>query len=217
MKFAEQGYRIAAGPAVASVVLAILVGPLWGLAGLAVAAALLAFFRDPERTVPDEPGAVIAPADGRVCAVTDDGKLHRFDETATRRVSIFMSPLDVHINRMPVDGTVERVEHKPGNFGAAYSDEASDSNESNSLLVRAADGSRLVVVQIAGWLARRIVCYIDEQAALARGERFGLIMFSSRVDVYLPADYEVAVAVGDRTTAGETVIARSAAEAPRGA
>jgi phosphatidylserine decarboxylase len=182
-------------------------GPIALVVGLTFALAVLLFFRDPVRTVPDRAGAVIAPADGRVVAVKVGAKPHRFDSQATTQISIFMSPLDVHINRVPVAGTLRRIEHRKGQFRAAYADEASEVNESNSVLVEATEGYRLVVVQIAGWLARRIICYAPENSVLARGERFGLIMFGSRVDVFLPPQAKPLVTVGDRTRTGETVLA----------
>ncbi len=207
MTFAPQGYRLAAVPAAAGVLAGLVFGWTYGLPILVLALAVLLFFRDPERTVPEEPQAVIAPADGRVCAVETGTDGHWFDRTASTKISIFMSPLDVHINRIPVAGTVERIEHRAGQFAAAYSPKASEINESNSLLIRARDGYELVVVQIAGWLARRIVCYIGEKASVARGERFGLIMFGSRVDVFLPPRARVLVSTGQRAVAGRTVIA----------
>lgn len=207
MTFAKQGYAIAAVPAVAAVVAAPFLGWIAGAVLLFVALAFLLFFRDPSREVPTQPYAVISPADGRVVAVDKDTAGHRFDSQATTKVSIFMSPLDVHINRSPVAGKVEKIEHKAGSFSAAYSAGASDNNESNSLLIAAADGYRLVVVQIAGWLARRIVCSVAESTDLQRGERFGLIMFGSRVDVFLPPNAEVLVKIGERATAGLTVLA----------
>ncbi len=203
MKFAEQGYRAAAVPAVLGLLCGFTLGWVLGFCLLLFALAVLLFFRDPERVTPDAPNCVIAPADGRVVRVDGGAKGHRLCPEARTKISIFMSPLDVHINRVPVDATVEAIEHRSGKFSAAYSDEASETNESNSLLLRAADGYDLVVVQIAGWLARRIVCYIDERAEMVRGQRFGLIMFGSRVDIFLPAGARPKVSVGQRTTAGD--------------
>ncbi len=192
--------------------LALAVGVAFGAgpaaAGLVAAFAVLLFFRDPARKGSDDPRIVLAPADGRVVAVRKDAKPHRFDPAATTQISIFMSPLDVHINRMPLAARILRIEHRKGQFRAAYAEEASEVNESNSLLLETSEGLRLVVVQIAGWLARRIVCHTGEGAELGRGDRFGLIMFGSRVDVYLPAGATPTVAVGDRTRTGETALAR---------
>ena len=212
MTFAKEGYRIAAIPAAAALVAAFAFG--WAVACLLLLVAVLAllFFRDPKRVVPTQPRAVIAPADGRIVAVDHQTSGHRLAPQATTKISIFMSPLDVHVNRAPLAGSVEKIEHKAGKFSAAYSPNASETNESNSLLMRADDGYHMVVVQIAGWLARRIVCWVPENSQLERGERFGLIMFGSRVDVFLPPQADVLVQVGQRSTAGCTVLAEVLAE-----
>jgi phosphatidylserine decarboxylase len=125
-----------------------------------------------------------------------------------QRISIFMSPLDVHINRAPVTGVVRDIHYSPGQFRAAYADDASDVNESNAVLVEGEAGARVVVVQIAGWLARRIVCHARVGERLGRGQRYGLIMFGSRVDLYVPLDVSISVQAGDRVSAGSSVVAR---------
>ncbi|HYC54565.1 MAG TPA: phosphatidylserine decarboxylase [Candidatus Binatia bacterium] len=193
---------------------AVLGWPAFIVGGL-VATGVLLFFRDPERYAPTEDGAVISPADGRVVAVEPASTPHRFAPEATARVTIFMSPLDVHINRSPATGTVEKVEHRSGQFAAAYRADASEINESNSLLLRTESGAPLVIVQIAGWLARRIICHVRPAARLARGERFGLIMFGSRVDVFMPAQTTLTVRVGEKVRSGESVIARLQTENER--
>src|SRR5262245_60526720 len=154
------------------------------------------FFRDPERHPPADPRAVVSPADGRVIDLARVDATPHLGTPATR-VSIFMSPLDVHVNRSPIDGRIAVVEHTPGKFRAAFHDKASLDNERNAIVVDG-QGHRLLVVQIAGALARRIVCRRGVGDRLSRGERYGLIMFGSRVDVYLPEDVEPAVAKGDR-------------------
>ena len=161
------------------------------------------FFRDPERAVPGTPGAIVAPADGRVVGVTP-----RVDDPFVgpgQQVSIFLSPLDVHVNRAPVGGLVVEVEHRPGAFLAAYRPEASERNERTSVLIQG-DGARVVVRQIAGVLARRIVCRVRAGAKLERGERFGMIKFGSRTDLVVPATARLSVRPGDRVRAGETVV-----------
>jgi phosphatidylserine decarboxylase len=168
---------------------------------------VLLFFRDPERTVPADPSAVVSPADGRVVCAQQGAPAHRFAPGATVKVAIFMSPLDVHVNRCPLEAMLEKVQHRPGRFGAAYRADAGDINESNSLLLRTATGAEVVVVQIAGWMARRIVCRVRPPLHLSRGERFGLIMFGSRVDVYLPPWARLAVKPGDTVRAGQTTLA----------
>ncbi len=210
MKFAREGFVAAAVPAGAAVVLGAFFGATVFVGLAAVALAVLLFFRDPERVIPSDPSALVSPADGRVIAVEEGGKGHRFAPETTTRISIFMSPLNVHINRMPFSGTVERIEHKPGLFAGAYRADASEINESNSLLLRTPGGVPVVVVQIAGWLARRIVCHVQPQARVSRGERFGLIMFGSRLDVFLPPQVRPSVRVGDRVRAGSSIVALAA-------
>lgn len=206
MKFAKEGWPIAGVAAGAAVILGLVFGPVvFGGVALSALGALL-FFRDPERVGPTEATAVVSPADGRVVFAEDGAPPHRFSSGSTVKVAIFMSPLDVHINRAPVDGELEKVEHRPGQFGAAYRADAGDINESNSILLRTRAGAEVVVVQIAGWLARRIICHVATPGRLSRGERFGLIMFGSRVDVYLPAGSRLAVKPGQMVKSGETTL-----------
>ncbi|MDH3446387.1 MAG: phosphatidylserine decarboxylase family protein [Deltaproteobacteria bacterium] len=207
MKIAIEGYRFVL-VAVGLAVLGFLLGwILIGFLGVALGVFLTWFFRDPERHTPEAAGLVVAPADGKVVSIVriDNGP---FPEGAKTRVSIFMSPFDVHINRMPVKGVVEEVHHRPGMFFAAYKDEAVEQNEQNAMLIGEAGGRKLGVVQVAGFLARRVVCKARKGDNLERGERFGLIMFGSRTDLYLPLDAEVAVKEGDKVKGGETVIGR---------
>jgi phosphatidylserine decarboxylase len=170
---------------------------------LAVAACLY-FFRDPERSAPGDERLVVSPADGRVLAVVEERE-ERFLHAPTTRVSIFMSPLDVHVNRNPVSGRVERVEHSQGKFRAAFADKASLDNERNAVVVESA-GRRYLMVQIAGALARRIVCHLTPGDSVRRGDRFGIIMFGSRVDLFLPEGVRARVKRGDRVSAGTTVV-----------
>jgi len=179
----------------------------WGAMLLFLSAAILLFFRDPEREPGGGPSAVLSPADGRVVAVETLEAGHRLAPEAVQRISIFMSPLDVHVNRAPTDGMVEQVSYHRGKFGAAYKGDASDYNENNVLVVRTRSGKRLVIVQIAGWLARRIVCDVGPGDTLVRGKRFGLIMFGSRVDLYLPKEVSVKSELGQRVAAGRSVVA----------
>jgi len=208
LKFAREGYFVAAVPALA----AVLSWAIWGPAAAAIPALLavgvLLFFRDPERTPEGYDASVIAPADGKVVAVEDLPVGHLLADEAKHRIAIFMSPLNVHVNRSPVSAEVDAVKHRRGSFRAAYSAEASDVNESNAILLNSSDGFRLVVVQIAGWMARRIVCRVHRGSRLLRGERLGLIMFGSRVDVYLPEQVRATVVPGDRVRAGASVIAQ---------
>jgi phosphatidylserine decarboxylase len=207
MKFASEGTRVAGIAFAVAVIVGLLSGPLAFFGAALCALGVLLFFRDPERAAPSDLTAVVSPADGRVVFADAGATPHRFAPDNNVKVAIFMSPLDVHVNRSPVDGEVEKVEHRPGRFGAAYRSDADQINESNSMLLRTKGGARVVVVQIAGWLARRIICRVRPPAHLGRGERFGLIMFGSRVDVYLPAGSRLAVKPGEMVKAGQTTLA----------
>lgn len=173
----------------------------------------LYFFRDPERVPPARPGAVVAPADGRVVSVTQAvppaelglGDVPRW------RVAIFLSVLDVHVNRMPASGTVTRVAYRAGKFVNASMDKASEHNERNALALRLPDGRQMAVVQIAGLIARRIVCSVREGQAVLGGSRFGIIRFGSRTDLYLPEGVRPLVEEGQLTIGGETVLAELSA------
>jgi phosphatidylserine decarboxylase len=201
---AREGWPFVAAAAVASFVVTWLAGwwsaPLW-LATLFV----VQFFRDPAREIPTEPGAVLSPADGRIVKVE---KAH--DPYTAREallISVFMNVFNVHSNRSPVDGVVERVEYFAGAFIAADLDKASTQNERNAMVVRLPDGERIAVVQVAGLVARRILCYVKAGDTLARGQRYGFIRFGSRVDVYLPLTARPRVAVGDTVYATRTILA----------
>ena len=161
------------------------------------------FFRDPERRHPEGPGAILAPADGRVMEVRP-GVTDRFVGNGTR-VSIFLSPLDVHVNRSPISGLVTDVEYRRGKFLPAYRAGASEENERCSVMLQG-EAFRVTVRQIAGVLARRVVCRVRPGEKLQAGERFGLIRFGSRVDLFLPCDVRVSVRIGDRVRGGESVI-----------
>jgi phosphatidylserine decarboxylase len=178
------------------------------LLGGAVFALTVNFFRDPERTPPPDPNTIVAPADGRIIQVGEVEDA-RFFGRRVLRISIFMSPLDVHVNRIPTSGTVGEVRYHPGKYLRAFADKASLDNEQNALLIEAENGQRLWVVQIAGFIARRIVCKVRAGDRVERGQRYGMILFGSRADVYLlPEEVAVAVEVGQKARAGETVLAR---------
>ena len=168
------------------------------------------FFRDPERVAPLSPDAVVAPADGRIVSVTRVIPPLELGLGAEPRwrVAIFLSVLDVHVNRMPAAAEVTRIAYHKGQFVNACLDKASEKNERNALALRLPDGRSMAVVQIAGFIARRILCHATEGASFALGERFGLIRFGSRTDLYLPLGVEPIVRVGQSTIGGETVLAR---------
>lgn len=167
---------------------------------------VLNFFRDPERVVPQEAGAAVSPADGKVIKIeTMRDPLTGEDRTA---VCVFMNVFNVHVNRMPVAGRIARISYFSGKFLNASFDKASADNERNAMLIEDRDGKKWTMVQIAGLIARRIICWGEEGDELARGQRFGLIKFGSRVDLYLPSDYAPSVRVGEKVFAGQTILAR---------
>lgn len=174
---------------------------------LGVTLLVLNFFRDPERVGPSDPDLAVAPADGKVIKVVDIDD-DRFLHGPAKLICIFMSPLDVHVNRVPADAEVVDVIYKEGGFLRAWADAASLDNEQNAIVAQRPDGRRFCFVQISGFLARRIVSHLRPGMQIHRAERFGMIKFGSRLDVYLPVDTEILVGVGDRTRAGETPIAR---------
>jgi phosphatidylserine decarboxylase len=179
-------------------------GRLWALPFLLLAGFMLFFFRDPERTIPSGPNLVVSPADGRVMIV---GAARAGAPAGNwQQVSIFLSPMDVHVNRTPVDGRVTRVDYHPGKFLPAYRDDAGQLNEWTEVWIDHG-GASVVVRQIVGILARRIVTRLTVGQHVARGERFGVMKFGSRIDLFLPAEAKVVAAVGDRVVGGESTLA----------
>lgn len=185
---------------------------VWAFAGFAwsiplwiVAVFVIQFFRDPPREVPTQANAVLSPADGRIVKVEKVADPYTGRESLL--ISVFMNVFNVHSNRAPVDGSVERVAYSPGKFVNADLDKASTENERNALVIQLAGGERIAVVQVAGLIARRILCYVKAGDALKRGQRYGFIRFGSRVDVYLPLSARPRVAVGDKVAATSTILA----------
>ena len=178
-------------------------------AGLLTAGACAGFFRHPGRVPPTRPGVVVAPADGLICLIDSAAPPPELElgDAELPRVSIFLSLLDAHVQRAPVSGEVIAVQHRPGRFGSADLAAASDDNERISMRIRTDGGVEIVAVQIAGLLARRIVCDVHAGDKLSIGDTYGLIRFGSRLDTFLPAGTEVLVSVGQRAVAGETVLA----------
>ena len=207
MRIAREGYPLIFAVGIIAL-LAFLAGwmPLGIILGL-IALSVAAFFRDPERQAPVGEGLVVSPADGKVVTIAGVKGDPLFLGSATR-VSIFLSPLDVHINRTPVEGKIAKITYQPGKFLAAYKEEAAQRNEQNALSIVDSKGRTWGVVQIAGVIARRIICRAKPGDQLARGERFGLIMFGSRTDTYLPEGCRIEVTEGQRVKGGETVLAR---------
>ena len=202
--------RVFIAGGVIAFVLGLLLGAGWlAWLGLLFTAFCFYFFRDPERVPPGRIGAVVAPADGVVVSVAASPPPPELGlgSTPRWRVGIFLSVLDVHVNRAPVDGTVTRIAYRHGRFFNASLDKASEENERNAIAIRLGDGRELAVVQIAGLIARRIVCNIREGDAVRTGARFGIIRFGSRTDLYLPEGVRPLVAEGQTMIGGETVIA----------
>jgi phosphatidylserine decarboxylase len=170
-----------------------------------IALFVLQFFRDPARSIPEQANAVISPADGRVIKVEEaqDPYLNR----ASLKISVFMNVFNVHSNRSPVDGQVKQQWYNPGKFVNADFDKASTENERNALWLQTAQGQDITCVQVAGLIARRILCYVKPGEALARGQRYGFIRFGSRVDLYLPLEAKPRVSVGEKVKATETILA----------
>lgn len=202
---AKPGWPLIFGAAFATLVLALLDLTLPALLGLAGTFFLAAFFRDPDRTVPMAANLVVSPADGRVVTAETVAETDYLDGPCLK-ISVFMTVFNVHVNRIPHEGTVRRVAYHPGKFLSAHLDKASRENEHNAVFVETPDGRKLCVVQVAGLVARRILCGVREGDAVSRGQRFGMICLGSRLDIYLPPDTTPAVAVGDRVRAGTSVI-----------
>jgi phosphatidylserine decarboxylase len=192
-----------------------------GVVGVLLTAWCVYFFRDPERITPIEEGLVISPADGIVSLISQAAlpkELGLEDDSIYTRVSIFLNVFDVHVNRVPIDGTVIKSVYKPGKFLNASLDKASEQNERQSIALKTNSGKTMAFVQIAGLVARRILCDLQKDQQVLAGERFGLIRFGSRVDVYLPQGVNPLVVLGQRMIAGETVIAdiNSSSDSRRG-
>lgn len=180
-------------------------GWAWALPFWLMLVFIAQFFRDPPRRIAEAPGAITAPADGRVIAV--DTVQDPYLQRPALRVSIFMNVFNVHANFIPAAGRVQRRWYSPGRFINAALDKASEHNERNALWIKTDSGADIVVVQVAGLIARRILCYVDEGARVAHGERYGFIRFGSRLDVYVPAASKVQMGLGDKVKAGSNVLA----------
>src|SRR4030042_719308 len=204
LRIVPDGYPFIIVFALITVLVYIFGKPWMAVLPLTITLFMALFFRDPGRTTPGDKGVFISPADGKVILIKD---VYEKDylKSESREISIFMSIFDVHVNRAPCDGTVNLVQHFPGQFLAAHKDAASIKNENTVMFLEGKDG-KILVRQVAGLLARRIVCKVTAGDVLRRGERYGMIKFGSRLDVYLPKDAEIKVKLGDKVKAGETVL-----------
>jgi phosphatidylserine decarboxylase len=205
MRFDPAGWPFVIGGAVISVLVWLLAGPIFGLPLLLVSGFLLFFFRDPERIHDAPASAVLSPADGRVM-VAGEPTGEATPPGRWQQISVFLSPMDVHVNRIPVSGRVTRVEYHPGRFLPAYRKESGDLNERSEVTIDH-DGQPIVVRQIVGVLARRVVCRTREGQHVTAGERYGVMKFGSRMDVFVPVDAVLHIKVGDTVVGGVTVIA----------
>jgi phosphatidylserine decarboxylase len=204
----REGYPLIAGAALALLIMVVFRLPLWvTIPWLLVTVWVVSFFRNPQRAIAPGPDTIICPADGEVVAVleVDD---ERFGLGKCRRVSVFMSPFNVHVNRVPLNGKVVDKTYRKGSFLMASAQKASLDNEQCALTIQTPNGKRYVVVQIAGMLARRIITYPEVDTELVRGQRYGLIRFGSRVDLYLPLEAQIDVMVGDKVQGAATAIGR---------
>ena len=211
----REGYRFVAIFAAVTAVLFYLAEPL-GWVGVCLTVWCYYFFRDPPRVTPLRDGLMISPADGVVSMIGPAVPPQELGlgPAAMTRISVFMNVFNCHVNRLPISGTITKVAYRPGKFLNASLDKASVDNERNALAVRLPDGRDYAVVQIAGLVARRIVCDVKAGQALRTGERFGMIRFGSRLDIYLPAGVQPQIALGQSTLAGETVLADLASQEP---
>ncbi len=202
---AREGYPFIFASAFTTAVLALLGLTVLTLFFLVLTFFICFFFRDPDRVAPRDSAAIVSPADGKVITV-GEVETTPFDDQRMLKISIFMSIFNVHVNRIPFDGEVEDIVYHPGKFFSANLDKASKENEHNAIKIRTGDNRSFWVVQIAGLIARRIICKIGKGDKVSKGDRFGLICFGSRLDVYLPTDAKIEVSEGKVVRAGETIL-----------
>ena len=202
---AKEGYPFICFAAFCSILLALLDFPVAAGGAFILTLFVLGFFRDPERLGPEREDALVSPADGKVILI-DKIVNNKFTETDAVKISIFMNVFNVHVNRVPCSGKVDRGVYKPGKFYSADSEKGGLENEYCTTVITTTNGKKLAFAQIAGLIARRIVCWLEPGDQVARGKRFGLIRFGSRVDLYFPVETNIAVKVGDKVRAGESVL-----------
>lgn len=203
--FAKEGF-----PFIAAAAGITLIAGWLGWTPVAAAAAVLTlfvswFFRNPARVIPQGCRLIVAPGDGKVLAVEEEFE-PRYLKDRSVRISIFLNVFDVHINRLPCDGTIEDIQYQPGLFLVASKPNATLKNEQNAVMIKTAEGAKVLCVQVAGLIARRIVCWVNPRERAVRGERYGLIRFGSRMDTFLPVGTAIKVSVGDRVKGGETIL-----------
>ena len=199
------GYPLIFGSAFATLILALLGLTILALIGLVATFCICGFFRDPDRVIPEEQGVAVSPADGKIIFV---GRVQTspFASEELIKISIFMSVFNVHVNRIPYSGRIKAVNYNPGKFFSANLNKASQKNEQNAVLLETENEKEICFVQIAGLIARRIICRVQPEDQVLRGQRFGIICFGSRLDVYLPGASDVAVTVGEKVKAGTSIL-----------
>jgi phosphatidylserine decarboxylase len=198
----KDGLKFAVPPIVLGLLALVLGWKSIGAILVFVGGFVLYFFRDPDRAIPSNPGVVVSPADGRVVEIVSEP----FDSKPGQRISIFLSVWDVHVNRAPVEGQIRQIEYRPGHFYAALRSRASEQNEQNVIRLLTPKGE-MAFKQIAGWIARRVLCWKQEGDLVARGERVGMIRFGSRVDIWLPPEAQIVVERGQHVAGGSSVLA----------
>jgi len=203
------GYPLIFGSAFATLILALLGLTILALIGLVATFCICGFFRDPDRVIPEQAGVVVSPADGKIIFV---GSVQNspFDSGELIKISIFMSVFNVHVNRIPYAGRIKAVNYNPGKFFSANLDKASQKNEQSAVLLETENEKKICFVQIAGLIARRIICRVQPEDPVLRGQRFGIICFGSRLDVYLPGASDIAVTVGEKVKAGTSILGQIA-------
>ena len=203
----REGWKFASISLITSLVL-LFISPSLATIGFLLTFFIIWFFRDPDRKTPNIKNKIISPADGKICLI-DKAKPPKellMDSKEMFRICVFMNVFNVHINRSPIKGTIREIVYKEGQFLNASLDKASEKNERNSLVIETEDNKEIIVTQIAGLIARRILSFVHDKDKIDIGERFGLIRFGSRVDIYLPEGSKAAVKIGDTVKAGETII-----------
>ncbi|PIE67276.1 MAG: phosphatidylserine decarboxylase family protein [Deltaproteobacteria bacterium] len=202
---ARAGWAFIGAAAFATAVFALLGIGVLSILGLLVTGFICYFFRDPDRLIPTADGQIVSPADGKVIKIEPVEQTPHFAGPCNR-ISVFMSVFNVHVNRIPHEGTIREVNYHPGKFFSANLDKASSDNEHNALILECPNGKQIGFVQIAGLVARRIICRVQPGDTMGRGQRFGLICFGSRLDIYLPREVDIRVSVGDKVSAGSSVL-----------
>lgn len=204
MRLAREGYPFAAAAVFAALAVYFFAGGYWSIPFWLIAVFVLQFFREPTRDIPADDNLVVSPADGKVVAVSET--IDPISGNSATRIAIFLNVFSVHSNRIPVAGTIIRKEYRAGRFLNAAVDKSAEENERNSIVIRGSDSHEITCVQIAGLIARRILCYVDSGDQVRKGQKYGFIRFGSRVELFLPPEYQVNVSIGDSVRGGTDVI-----------